>query len=374
MELHYNILLGLAGINNFENKYIQAVIYINLIFLILVYSPICYNLYLSFKYGSIDYLIHSLPNLRDILFIIFFYSNKKLKKYIHDFLVTHFAKIKEKIKTFYICSITASFVIALVFAILKHLEYISFDSIDDLNINPYDINATNNITNDLLTSVLFFNIFYTLIIDAIIIFHFILIFNYHANNISVYAEQLEDENEFQLTDITQQLIEIRHNYNDSVSYFNRIFSINVSCGFIIIFFFIETIIKDFTQNTARSYLSVIMFVSIILGFHIIINKIKNNIDDLKQFSASNKYMNAILGRKKENYIIDVKNINGINLKHMLLDIENACTLDWMVFNGVLDMEFSGFDLFGFDWDNGNVIIKFVAIIVTYVIGSDLLGD
>jgi hypothetical protein len=374
MKLHYNILLGFAGINNFENKYVQALVYINLIFLMLIYSPICYSIYLSIKYESIKYLVNSLQNLRDILFIIFFYSNKKLCKYIQDFLDTHCTLMKKNIKIFYICSIVFSFLTAIIFAILKKLDYITFDSIDYLNIHPNNINSTNNITSNVTTSIMFFNVFYTLIIDAIIIFHFILIFNYHANNISVYSEQLQDENEFQLTTITQQLIEIRYNYNESVSLFNKTFSINVSCGFIIIFFFAETLITDYTQNSPRSYMSVLLFITIILGFQIIINKIKNNLDDLKQYSANNRFMNRILGRKKENYIVDLENIGVISVKHMLLDIENAETLDWIVFNKVLDMEFTGFDLFGFDWDNGAVILKFIAIIITYVLGANLIGD
>jgi len=114
MKKHYNLFLTLLGINNFNNKYYQGLTYIHFIFILLVYSPIFYNIYLVFKHSSNIHLINIIPSIKDILCYIFIYSDKDFKKYVFNFINTNIKhKLKNKIKILYIFFILFSLVISL---------------------------------------------------------------------------------------------------------------------------------------------------------------------------------------------------------------------------------------------------------------------
>ena len=372
MELiqYYNGILSLIGIINVDAPFLKFIISLNLILFIISYSPIFYNLYLAINYESATYILNSIPNLRDILFVVFFYKNVKLRKYIFEFMNIHYnIDQKKKISIGYICFIVFSFVLAVILSMLNYYDHIRFKTIEYIDIHPIDINQTNNISIETKTTLVFFNVYFTMLINAIIIYHFILIFNCHASHFAEYTNALGNDN-YQLYVISQQLIEVKHNYNESVSKYNKIFSITVSCGIIIIFDFLANVIKDHTLNSTISYFTVIIFSIVILAFHSILNKINDSIDDLKQFSANPKYMKNFLSREKNNYTVDISDSDKPGVKNLVLDIENAGTLDWLAFNTILDGELSSFDLFGFDWDNGGIIIKIAGLVVGYFVISN----
>lgn len=361
MIKYYNSFLTLLGINNYSNKYFKGLTYLHYIFIMSCYSPIFYSLYLLFHHKNHIHLINVIPHIRDIFCLICLYSDKSLKNYIYDFIVTHTKN--KKFKSIYIFFYIFSFTVALTFSLLKFYNY---------NFYVVDVLGNNSTNLEIRSSLVFFQTFYSLLLNLFIIFHFIIIFKQHYENIELYNKQLYNEN-YKLYVISQQIIDIKYNYNISINKLNKIFSASVSCGFITIFFFIKNLESDYTRNDINSYLNVIIFTILLLSFHVILNKNDDKIKDLKQYTANSKYMRLFLDRKNDNYKIDIDNYNlkEISLKNFILDLENGNSIDWYIFNKILNEEWGSFEIFGFDWDNGNIIIKLVSLIVILVIGFDI---
>ena len=376
-ETYYNVFLALAGINNFKNPYYQFVVYLNLSIMIVVYCPIVYTIYLSIKYKNIIYIVNSVSEIKDILLVSFLYVKPKIKIYILDFISTNFTlDAKKKINYAYIAFTVGSFTVAFILTILNFTNYITLLNTEYIDIHPNNINATNNVTVELKSTRVFFNLFYTLMIDVFVIFHFILIFNYHANNVSSYIELLKGP-DYHLHVIAQQLSGIHYEHNESISVYNGLFSITISCGIVAVISFFTNVFTDYTLNSIISYVHALATIIIVISFHIILDKINGFIDDLKQFSSNDDRMQRFLIRKKENYKINIDtksaDVQSILMKHILLDIENAQIIDWQRFNSILNKNLASFSLFGFDWDNGAILTKIISLIVAFIIGLDLFN-
>ena len=276
-------------------------------------------------------------------------------------------KTIKNVKILYIFSIISACIISTIFSILKFYNY-KFDVVDIFNCSN---NTNYNCYNEIKIPLVFFQTFYSILINFFILIHFSLIFFFHSNNISLYTEQLK-ENNYGLDIISQQFIEIKYNYNISVSYFNILFSISASCGFVSILFFLINLETNYLNNDVRSYLSLILFTIMIINFHIILNRISNNIKNLKQITANNKFMITFFERKHNYQTIDLNNLENLEIKNYIIDIENGRSIDWIIFNTLLNEKWDNFDIFGFDWDNGNILIKIISLILTVIIGKNII--
>ena len=94
------------------------------------------------------------------------------------------------------------------------------------------------------------------------------------------------------------------------------------------------------------YLKYIIYYFII-SFHLILKRINNSINKIKNIIDSNKYLTLFLDRKKENYSLnlDINNIYDINpnIKNYLLLIENSESIDWFI-NNIIYQKWKSFEI------------------------------
>lgn len=363
-----NIFLALIGINsNYKNKY--SIIAINISFLIFIFSclPFFYGIYNIFKIKTIEQILQCILMLNDILL----YGNLKFSKdkiiYINKF---YDEEINPKVKNIYLyyCFIS-SFILSIglcIFYSIMSLYNYNFILIEQL--------YSNNILKFIAT---FSYVFYSSQIRLYSIIIFFVIFY----TLSIYVRDCQtiiNRENFSIPTICQQFIEIRHKYGASVKNLNIILSSNISCNFISVYLMIINLANSNSIDMLTIRSSIYFFLSII-AFHFIITNIYDNIDEIKSIIDNNRYIRLFLERKKETYNLNIElselnnyNINELNFKNYLLEIENGDSIDWMILNNVTNQKWKSFEVFGFELNNNDIIIKLLSLLILLLIGKSII--
>ena len=64
--------------------------------------------------------------------------------------------------------------------------------------------------------------------------------------------------------------------------------------------------------------------------------------------------------------------NMILFKNYLINIENISIQDWSVFNQIIVQPWRNFEVFGFEWNNNNLIFKLISFVTILWVGRIIL--
>ncbi len=363
-----NIFLAIIGINsNYKNKFLKIKIHFSFFLFILSNIHFIYGIYNIFKIKSIDHILQCLLTLNDIILYLSLKFSKEKINYIDKFYNEEInPQIKNKL-LFY--SFILSFITTLGLCIFYSL--LSFYNINFILIKQLFSNKYHRIIITLIY------IFYS----SLIRFYSLIIFLIVFYTISVYIKDCQEiiiaEN-FSIPTIIQQFIEIRHKYGSSVKNLNFILSSNIVCNFISVYLMIINLSNGKVIDILTIRSSFYFFISII-PFHFILVNISDNIQGIKSIIDNNRYIRLFLERKKESYNLNLEmteldnyNINEINFKNYILEIENGDSIDWMILNNVINQQWKAFEVFGFEINNNDIIFKLFSLLLLLWLGKSVI--
>ena len=363
-----NIFLAIIGINSvYKNCYQKFAINTSFFIFILSCLPFFYGVYNIFKLKTISQVLQCLLTFNDIILYSYLKFSKEQVTFINKF---YDEEINPRIKDKYLSySFISSFIISLGLCI-----FYSILSVNNTNFILIEQLYNNNTLKSIAT---FIYIFYSSQIRLYTIIIFFIVFY----TLSVYIKDCEEiiqRENFSIPTIIQQFIEIRHKYGGAVKNLNIILSSNIFCNFISVYLMIINISESKYIDLLTIRSSIYFFISII-PFHIIISNIHNNIDGIKSIIDNNRYIRLFLERKKESYKLNIElselanyNINELNFKNYLLEIENGDSIDWMILNNVINQKWKPFEVFGFEINNNDIIIKLFSLLILLWIGKSII--
>jgi hypothetical protein len=363
--MNIDIFLSTIGINTFDNNY-KYIIYVNLLLFVISYTPLYYGIYNIFVLKSTDQILQCMMMLNDIILYFFIMRKKQIhftKKFYNEDI-----NPRQKNKIIYpllIITIVTSIILSIIFFILS--------------INNINITLINQLTNNsILKSINTFSyIYYSSQIRIYNCIIFFSVFFTISNYIKDYNILLSN-NDYSIPDICQQFIEIRHKYGKGVKYLNNILSTTITFNFIPCCMLFINIFSN-KPTDLLSIRSSIYFILSIIGFHIILVRINNSIDSIRNTIDNNRYLRLFLERKPDDYSLNIEleeldqiNSNQINLKNYLLEIENGNSIDWMIINNITSQPWKSFEILGYEWKNNDIISKLLSLIILLWIGKSII--
>ena len=363
--MNNDIFLSTIGINTFNNNY-KYIVYANLLLLFISYTPLYYGVYNIFVLKTTDQILQCMMMLNDIIIYITIMKQKQIfftKKFFNEDINP---KLKEKIIfPLLTCTIVTSIILGIIFVIL---------SINNINIILIDQLTNNNILKSINT---FFYIYYSSQIRIYSSIIFFSVFFTISNYIKNYKSLLSNS-DYSIPEICQQFLEIRYKYGKGVKYLNNILSTTITFNFIPCCMLFINIFNN-KSTDLLSIKSSIYFILSITFFHIILVSIDDSIASIRNIIDNNKYLRLFLERKTDNYSLNIEldelnnmNSNQINFKNYLLEIENGNSIDWMIINNITSQPWKSFEIFGYQWNNNDIISKLLSLIILLSIGKAII--
>jgi len=360
-----NLFLSTLGINTYTSNVRFFTYFIFLTFL-LTYIPLYYGLYNIFIKKETEQVILCMIMFGDIyIYISLFRSNliDFIKKFINEDINPN---IKNK---YFYPSLNITFFISIILAVTFLI----------LNINNIQLKLISDLTDNIyLSSILsFLYLYFSSQIKIFSTLIFLSTFYIISQYLKDYSDLLSNNN-YSIPEVTQQFIEIRHKYGNSVNNTNNILSGAIIFHFIPSCYFIINLFEG-KQVSLSNILSFIYFILCITSFHFILKEIHDSIDKIRNTIDNNRYLRLFLERKKDSYSLNIElneldnyNSNQINFKNYLLELENGDSIDWMIINNVTSQNWKSFDIFGFDFKNNNIVFRLLSIIIALWIGKSII--
>lgn len=195
---------------------------------------------------------------------------------------------------------------------------------------------------------------------------FSLVFCKHCKIIHNYVKKLERNcsiNALTINTITQEVLNIRHNLEESIDLFKNIFSSFTLLGAIGFGFFMERI-QNGNFELFPWHLFVIYALMQIV-FLVIVLRVSSNKESLSDYIRQPKFIDKFL-KRYNTWEIQEKFKGDINMVQLNILEENASTLDWMVLNDIFNEQWTEFKVMGIDISNG-ALIKQGIVIVTLIV-------
>ena len=297
------------------------------------------------------------------------------KKY---FLTNHFEEIINKAKIFYpnryfnyinIYSIIL-IILSIIFSIMEICILLTSDN--EINTSIYTIvyNYKTKYTASYIIILFFIGNIYSFNIFFSNVFTFSIIFRILSMDIkNFYNEIKNNKNKYLPSELCNSLIRLRNEYETAIDKLNLIFSTNLFFGgvatYIVLIDIHEKLVTPFQLIYAIIFL---ILLSIYLKSILVTKQVQRN---LQNYSYSNEMIEKLLSRKQ---ILEINNNqkskfnfynNNLDLRSVILDSENAETLDWLITYQVFNDEWDTFILFGFPLDDLNFFKKALFLLISY---------
>ncbi|ARF09418.1 hypothetical protein Indivirus_1_41 [Indivirus ILV1] len=368
--------------NETKHKIIGIAYFIFISFLLswqCIYSIIASIIYSDGRYFTST--IYSYMYLGQFISGVIFYNGK----YFDDAI--------KKLKDYHTIMLIM-FIISNVISILLGLISIIL-LIDGYTIINYTnlYNGSNGTGKIFLIITLFVENIYIYNIFFINIIVFAIILHYQRINISLYLDKMDkiiDGNihDMTITSVIDEFSKMQSYYKKSVDNLNNIFTSVTSIGIIGAYFVIINIGNTFVS--IFSYINLALFLIIEAVYIISINKINDNKKNIRVLIGSATFVSKFLNRKllsplygdiyNENFqkarnfdsIINKLNdndfdkkvdlIKNMTFRSILLSTENGIELDWIILYNKLSENWQQFTLFGYDFDDTQIIQKLFVLV------------
>lgn len=367
MDNFLKIMLGINCIlyKKYDYTLLNYIIFIfNTINFLSSYSLVLYFIYSLFSNYKIEYLLLVFYYIID--FIIIYNSNKivYLKVLGRNLSLYLDNRSKRIIKILQILSLIFSLLIAGFGIYINNIS--NFNFINN-NLNIYFNNYA-----------LFFLIFYSSYTKInILILFFSIISNIIKFLDDFIQNKIKDNSNYNIDELSIEYLVLKRNYNKTIYAFNDIISNIIAFSSIPSFYLITNLISihfDFMY-----YFGFIYFIIFSLIFHYYLSKIDDNIEYLNSICSKNRSLHDYIKRKKNIYSfetnsIDLNNINmnELSFKNYIIDIENAQTIDWLIFDKIINRPWRAFEIFGLKINNSNIIIKMCSLFIILIIGKQIM--
>ena len=373
-------------LNNKMTLKIVGILYFSLIICLLswqcIYSIVRSIIELNGKYLTAS--IFSFVYLGQLISGAIFYNRSYFEKTI--------IKIKEyhtTILIMFIIATTISIILALVAIILL---------IDGYEIINYTLlyNSATNGQKVILTIILFIESLYAYNIFFVNTIIFSIFLHYQRIGISKYLEKMETLIDGNIQDMTigsviDEFAKMQSHYKKSVDNMNNIFTSITVIGIVGSYFVVINIGTSFV--TIYSYINFALFLIIEAVYIFSINKINDRKGDIKTLIGSSMFVSKFLNRndlgpiygdtyelgksRKINSTIingmtdeDLDNdknkkidlIKNMTFRSIIISNENGISLDWIVLYNKLSENWQPFKLFGYDFDDTQIVQKLAVVI------------
>lgn len=193
---------------------------------------------------------------------------------------------------------------------------------------------------------------------------FTIIFRILSLNINNFYKNLENNGyQYIPSELCNNMLRLRNDYEIAVENLNSIFSTIIFFGFISMYVFLLEIYENKIIFTQIFHFIIFVILYLIYFYSIYLtNGTKNK---LQNFIYSNNIIEKLLSRKR----INKNNIDYHSIS-IILDSENAETLDWFITYQIFKDEWDYFKIFGFVIDDVDFFKKiFVLVISLYATGK-----
>ncbi len=225
---------------------------------------------------------------------------------------------------------------------------------------------------------LFFVLFYSNFLKLNICITFFLI----ISNISQFLKDFITEKiksniqNFDINNISIEFMILKRNYNKTIVNFNDIMSNMIGFSSIPSFYILSNLGKKFDFMYYNGF-SIFLLMSCV--FHYYLSKIDNDIDYLKSTCIKNRSISDYITRKKNIYFfesnaIELENINSneLSFKNYLVDVENSQSIDWLIFDKIINEKWRDFEIFGVKINNSSIIIKIFSLFLILILGKQII--
>ncbi len=192
---------------------------------------------------------------------------------------------------------------------------------------------------------------------------FSLVFCKHCKIIQSYVKKLEQENlsntnVLSINIITQDILLIRNELEESIDRFINIFSLFTLLGAVGFGFFIERIkVGNFDLFPWNE---LIVYVIVQMVFIIIIYRVRSYQEDLIDYVRQPLFVEKFLKRYT---VRDIQEkFDDPAMISLNLDEENSSQLDWIILDRLLNEQWAEFKVMGIDISNGELIKRGIALV------------
>jgi hypothetical protein len=189
--------------------------------------------------------------------------------------------------------------------------------------------------------------------------HCLILKNY-TDKISKYEVKIEDMISLNL--MSQEIIKIRHDLEQSIDNFKNFFSTVTILGAICIGFLIE--VSPENEDGSFPWTSLIFYISFQFIFLIIIWKVDHYKDDLGNYIKSANFIKKFLTRYTE--IETSEKFDETQMVILNIVEENSSIIDWIVLHRVLSEDWSDFSVFGIPVSDGALFKKGIACVAIFI--------
>ena len=361
----YNFMINGSKYYNFTN--FDIILYIiNFINIILSYSFIVKFIISLFINYKIEYLLLSSFYIMDLL-LIYNINNRHIKKVINKNITLILPdKFKSYLSLLLKLIFCVSIIIASILTILLNNGYTFF---------IFTTSQTGH-AQPLDNYIIFFLSFYSIHIKLSCITFFLIFINNLTDNITNFINIIK-QNNFNLIDLIQQYLEIRHKYNGIIYVFNNIISTIISFSVLSCLYII---LNKFNNDLfdIMYIINFIFFCIFCLSFHYYLNIIDDNIKYLKSLNDKNTNIKQYIIRKKNLYTVQIDNnfenidSNELKFKNFILDMENGESLDWLIFSNILQQPLRPIEIYGIEISNSSIITKIISIFIFIIVGKQII--
>lgn len=278
-----------------------------------------------------------------------------------------------------------------------------------LLVKNYYITFYSDIYNESSTGIkilLIITLIYEKFINYIIIFTniliFICIFNSVKNNIKDFLASfisiIDNREKIDISTIISEFSQIKSTHKKYVESTNSMFGLLVICSLLSGYFI--ALRNTHQELSITQYINVIICVLLIISYFLIINKVKNNVQEIKSLINSEKFQ--LLYRDNSDITIQETNIDmpnqltnlrdvvismtGININNNLNTNENDNILlktalttsfnkslsEWIIIDRKLSGNWENFQIVGFEIEDTTLLQKAVFIITSFFMLSSLV--
>lgn len=345
-----------------EDKYrCLDIFYISLLFILIIWK-IIFIVYYAIKTKD-DMIIFN--NLFEFSILFQYYYGLKY------FKTDHFVEFIKKIFIMYPKKFTLYIIVYPILLIIFSFVYsglsVGLLFIENNTINNIILNYVNKY-RVLFYILLFIENLFSIGIYLLNAYVFSLVFVILSYDINDFYNNLKNNKiKYIPSELCNNMLRLRNNYEESVEFLNSIFSTIIFFGFISTYLFILEIDNIFYINIVHFIIFIKLY---IIYFYSIILTLKSK-DKLQNFIYSNNIIEKLLTRKK----IKKSELSNEDMI-IILDSENADTLDWFITYQIFKDEWDYFKFFGFVIEDINIFKKiFLLIISLYITNNftDLLN-
>lgn len=347
---------------------VNNVIY-NVVILLLISWPFIYSIVLSIINANLKFVTE---NIFQFLFIVqyitgsIYFNNKHLYNILRS-------KVRKPFT--YTIWMYTGFIVSVILSIIVLVLYTL-----NIKISAYsEINSINIWVKILVCTLLFLEklFSYTSFFTNMITFLYIMV--HHKGTIENLNKKLCDlrSNDFSnnISTVSEEFFRMRQEYGKTIKNLNYIFSTLNIVGLVAFYFALKNV-KGKTY-IIMELINVCIFVIIELLYILSINKVKINIDKIKEEMTSINYVSQILSKSKD-YLI-VKNSTGDTLHEIsyhsklsaITSVKSADTLEWIIMKEILNVEWDTFKFLGFSITDSYIIQKIFGFMITILIAKDI---